>query len=807
MVLQLSRLLNISLSHDAQRTSNKIKVIALMSLLPVVFFNTSCAPTLAQGSNNHQTELPNVAVQITPLSAEVQSAGSLQLAATLTGTDCTAVSWHASVGSISSTGLYKAPAVTKATQATVQAISEADLACWGAIGRDQPPHASATITILPATTNPNLAITTTSLPPATIGVPYNATISVSGGSQPYRWSATGVPAGLLLSTSGTISGTPTQSGAYPFQVRVTDALSHTATWASSVEVSSSQNSGNFDGPAELPRLQLPTDMSNTPASGAIRLVPAGGDLHAALDNAQCGDTIELQAGATYTGLFVVPAKPCDDQHWIIVRSSAPDASLPPDGVRVSPCYAGVSSLPGRPALNCSSTQDLLAKLLFSSAGNGPIQFANGANHYRFLGLEITRLAGSGPVGALISAQGAADQVIIDRNWVHGTSRDDTDTGVSFRGFTNAAVANSYLNDFHCTAKVGTCVDSHAVSGGCGSLPGGPYSIVNNFIEASGENILFGGGQATMTPSDIQISRNHFFKPLLWKLGNPGYVGGERGYPFIVKNHLEFKNAQRVLVEDNIFENNWGGFTQNGHSILLTPKNQYNGSANVCPMCQVTDVTIRYSTISHVAGGIVAGTSRSDGKGQASAGERYSIHDVVIDDISATKYDGGGGFLEYGNGWNANVLNSVAINHVTAFPESPGHLLILANDTTNPMMWGFTFSNNIVNGTDSPFLNGNGSKLSCAVSDVPLKSLTACFDSYSFTNNVIPSVPSWYPPSTWPAGNFFPADDSAIQFVNYNSGNGGDYHLLSTSPYKNTGSDGKDPGADIDLVEAGTAGVY
>jgi hypothetical protein len=69
------------------------------------------------------------------------------------------------------------------------------------------------------------------------------------------------------------------------------------------------------------------------------------------------------------------------------------------------------------------------------------------------------------------------------------------------------------------------------------------------------------------------------------------------------------------------------------------------------------------------------------------------------------------------------------------------------------------------------------------------------------------APSKYPASTWPAGNFLPASDTTVQFVNYNNGNGGDYHLAVSSPYKNAGTDGKDPGADIDLVEAGIAGVY
>jgi hypothetical protein len=44
----------------------------------------------------------------------------------------------------------------------------------------------------------------------------------------------------------------------------------------------------------------------------------------------------------------------------------------------------------------------------------------------------------------------------------------------------------------------------------------------------------------------------------------------------------------------------------------------------------------------------------------------------------------------------------------------------------------------------------------------------------------------------------------VQFTNYNNGNGGDYTLVPTSPYKNAGLDGKDLGADIATVSQLTA---
>lgn len=68
------------------------------------------------------------------------------------------------------------------------------------------------------------AITTTSLPNAVIDQPYNQTIQVTGGTQPFAWTQLGsLPAGLSFNTvSGVISGTPTTAGTYNFTVTVTD---------------------------------------------------------------------------------------------------------------------------------------------------------------------------------------------------------------------------------------------------------------------------------------------------------------------------------------------------------------------------------------------------------------------------------------------------------------------------------------------------------------------------------------------------------------------------------------------------------
>lgn len=766
--------------------------VTSVSSLGIQLFSASSPAQIVVSANQNTKPI----LSISPSSATVPSQGQQQFTAQTTQSANTGVTWSTSVGTISTSGAFTAPKVTANTTATITAVSDGNSSS----------RAEATVTITPQVA---LAISNSTLPAGNAGAPYSATLSATGGVTPYRWNLTSgsLPSGILLqASSGTITGISVLAGSYPFTAKVTDASGNSATLAFTLSFSSSSANG-FDGPAELPRIYIQTAMSNTPAPGSTVTVNAGGDLQSALNSASCGDTIQLQAGATFNGVFTFPAKSCDDNHWIIVRSSANDSALPPEGSRLTPCYAGVLSLPSRPALHCSSTKNVLAKLVMAHTGSGPIVFAAGANHYRLIGLEITRLAGIGEVTALssLASDATANNLIFDRVWMHGTAQDETTRGVALGGSTYVSIVDSFFTDFHCVAKTGACIDAQTVVGGLGSDPMGPYKIVDNFLEASGENILFGGGTATVTPADIEITHNHMFKPLTWMQGQAGYVGGTDGHPFIVKNFFELKNGQRVLFEGNILENTWGGFSQAGFAILLTPKNQAADTGNVCPNCQVTDVTIRYVTITHVGGGMQLGNGRSDKGGVPLAGNRYSIHDLTADDIDAVKYNGLGTFAQVSMGEGSPVLHDVTINHVTAF--QPEVMLYLGDDTSvNPQMNNFVFTNNIINVGSAPTETVGGGTTNCAYYSAPLMSLGRCFRSYIFTHNAFIASPVNYPPTKFPSGNYFPSTASAVDFVNYSNGMGGDYHLQSVSPYKNAGTDGKDLGADIDAIQAAIAGV-
>ena len=107
---------------------------------------------------------------------------------------------------------------------------------------------------------------------------------------------------------------------------------------------------------------------------------------------------------------------------------------------------------------------------------------------------------------------------------------------------HVTIANSDIRDIKDVGQ-----DSQAI---CGWNTPGPVTIRNNYLEAAGENIMFGGAHINIpnvVPSDILVEDNFLTKDPLW-----------RGMSWTVKNLFELKNARRVLVRRNIMEYNWSG---------------------------------------------------------------------------------------------------------------------------------------------------------------------------------------------------------------------------------------------------------
>jgi hypothetical protein len=506
---------------------------------------------------------------------------------------------------------------------------------------------------------------------------------------------------------------------------------------------------------ELPRLYL--DTTSVPPKGDTIAVSAADGLQAALNRAKCGDVVRLAAGAIFVGNFVLADKGnCND--WIVIQSDTPDSNLPRPGTRITPTYANV-----------------MAKV-FSGNSSSAITAAAGANHYRIIGVEIgvaDSVSLNNDIFRIGEAQASIGQlphhIIMDRCYIHGTPKGSVKRGVAFNG-AFLAVVDSYISDIHVEGQ-----DTQAIAGWNGP---GPFKIVDNELEAAGENIMFGGAQPTLVnniPSDIEIRGNHFFKPLSWMVASPSYAGRH----WAVKNLLELKNAQRVLITGNILENNWGD-GQTGFAFLISPRTELGAA----PWIFVQDITFTYNVMRHTASGIkISGIDDGDPQ-KLVRGRRILIENNLFNDIDGKAWGGGDGKLFQ----MLSGADAVTIDHNTGF-QSNQIITPDGNPSTN-----FVFQNNIVP-HNMYGIKGSGYSSGTAV-------LNHYFPGFVFQKNVIVSIAaSGVPQSGYPVSTFFPPNWAAVQFVDFANGN---YALAASSPYKNAGTDGKDIGADIAGLNAATA---
>jgi hypothetical protein len=123
-------------------------------------------------------------------------------------------------------------------------------------------------TVVPAA----LAFAVYWLPVGTEGVPYNASLAVTGGTAPYVQQITQgtLPQGLALNkNTGVISGTPSQTGTFAFTISVTDAKSATASQSLSIAVNSN-NTLDSCGPPTYNCTTSATNVVQTPNTAPFK---------------------------------------------------------------------------------------------------------------------------------------------------------------------------------------------------------------------------------------------------------------------------------------------------------------------------------------------------------------------------------------------------------------------------------------------------------------------------------------------------------------------------------------------------------
>lgn len=509
----------------------------------------------------------------------------------------------------------------------------------------------------------------------------------------------------------------------------------------------------FDGPAELPRLLIKTTLADTPSPNAPKIVGPSDSLPAALTGAQCGDHFLVDPGNVTLGGLTLPTLACDSQHWIMVENS---------GLTIIDEFHRIH--PGIP----------MPKIILN-ASNSSIK---GGTFIRLIGFEITRTAGTGIVYNLILPGAGAHDLIFDRDYVHGTATDETTRGLFLSNTQNVAVINSYFSDFHCQAISGACSDAQAIAGGTSSIQDGSYKIDNNYLEASGENFMLGGGPASFVPQDVTVQYNDLIKPDSWNPADPSYFPaiGHDGlpHPWIVKNLIEFKNCRRCLIQGNRMVGSWGGFSQTGFAFLLTPKNQNNN----CPSCAVEDVTFRNNWISKTGLAMTLGCAPSDAGGWPAGCGHWSVHDNLFDHLQFSTCFQCGHWLtvlasSYWTTGTPLVLHDVSVNQNSFYvdgwlpPNGPtdgsGHGFLVmggppaVNSLGVPQMSNIQWTNNVQYAGHDPIFSTGGGTSNCITGWVNLADkISHCWVGNSaFTGNVIFNQGHiGYPfNNVWPAGNY------------------------------------------------------
>lgn len=195
--------------------------IALLGGLISLF--TACVGTSVVAPNPTN----QISVTIVPSSATVESGGSFQFSAAVTGTSQTGVTWRATAGSISSSGMLQIPSTLTATELTVTATSIADTS----------QQASAVVKVTPI--GSVLTIATTVLATSKVDIPYNTELLATGGQTPYDWRTLSgsLPNGMLLNPeTGVLSGTASAAGTFAFLAEVVDQNGNSAKQSLNLEV-------------------------------------------------------------------------------------------------------------------------------------------------------------------------------------------------------------------------------------------------------------------------------------------------------------------------------------------------------------------------------------------------------------------------------------------------------------------------------------------------------------------------------------------------------------------------------------------
>jgi hypothetical protein len=205
------------------------------------------------------------------------------------------------------------PTTVGSSTFTLQAIDSSDV----------PFTATSTVTLKVNASNSNSALKAVGTTPnGTVNVPYVSVLQASGGTSPYNWSITSgtLPAGLSLSGTGVISGTPTAAGTSTFTAQVKDSAGATATLNLTLKISTSSSGGSLT----IATSTLPSGTVQIAYAASITITGGTAPYTCSVDSGALPAGLTLGSNCAVTGIPTTAGTSTFTVH--VTDASSPSAS-------------------------------------------------------------------------------------------------------------------------------------------------------------------------------------------------------------------------------------------------------------------------------------------------------------------------------------------------------------------------------------------------------------------------------------------------------------------------------------------------
>jgi len=515
----------------------------------------------------------------------------------------------------------------------------------------------------------------------------------------------------------------------------------------------------------------------------------GTDFTAALNAAKTqalGAVIVLQDGITLTGKWTLPTKSYTTWTYIMSQKAynhgypgEPNFVL--DGNRVLP-----ADMTGMPIVQTANSECCLLTTNLASC-----------SYYRCVGLNfrVSPTYTYVNYGIILVGNSSTSRVnmphdiIFDRCAMssHENMSDGCSRAIGYNGGATAVLG--------CRIEGIASIGDSQTIGGWGAT--GPLKVINCFLEATGENIIIGGSDPAnlIVATDFEIRRNFFSKRNSWNPKDPSYSGKN----WSNKNLLETKHGVRWLIEGNVFDGSFPD-SQVGTAVLFKTSNQY-GTPGWIP--ETGHVTMRYNRIRNFCSslGFVDGEygqlSYPNPSGWVDLHHVYVAHNEFDSGDKALFGQASEGRIILRTGDNFTLTHNTFSNGLNDTQVIQAQMILGCRDP----VYNFEYTSNIF----SRVSYGISSYGPCA--GAQSAALARC-PGYILTHNACNQT-TWWDAAGWPVGsparltNKFQSNYAAIGFVDAPNKN---FRISVSSVLHNAGHDGTDVGANIDKVDAFTAGV-